>query len=51
MRPLTPLKKNGMEIAVFADSHWAMLLKALGQTLGTVEGYRKTAGKCPEAVG
>jgi hypothetical protein len=32
-----------------ADSRWEMLLKAVGQHLALQKGYRKTAGKCPNA--
>jgi hypothetical protein len=36
---------------ILDDSCWEILLKAIGQLLGTAKGYMKAAGKCPKAIG
>jgi hypothetical protein len=43
-----PVRENGWKLPRF---RWEMLLKAVGQPLGTAKGYRKAAGKCPKDIG
>jgi hypothetical protein len=35
---------------VFAESHWKMLLKAIGQPLGNAKKVQERAGKCPKVI-
>jgi hypothetical protein len=44
------LRKMDRNCLVFANSHWEIILKAIGQQLDTAEGYRKAAGKCSKAI-
>jgi hypothetical protein len=46
-----PSEKRDGNCHFLADSRWEMLLKAVGQPLGTARRVLEAAEKCPKAIG